>query len=244
MIYDNSHCDIYEEFCEEIMAYMRCQDEPFNFGEGLMEMTDGGEYGMYKIAILHYLNEPYYEKDKFIKKWKAERVDVLHRNIEAKYDDLSNENLKRKQYNRYNTNIKWRKKRAYIAKYKRHSHGNYPYITKFDEDGNEYVTRCNINNKKYKAWDKKKRKKPTTRSYIYYCEYCEKVIIYHDETMCDFCYSYSQAEDVFNFEYWEENWIWANNDFSEHEVNDGHWWFHDFYDGEEARWNILHMKLN
>ena len=228
MIYDDSHCDTYEEYCKEILAYMRSQNELFDFGESEMSMSDGGEYGMYKIAILPYLNS-FYETD-FEIRWKAQQTDVLHRRIEARFDELSNENLKRKQSNRYDNNMKWRSKRAYIAKYCYHSHNNYPYIIKSDENSNEYVAYCNIDNKKYKAWDKKKRKKPSTRSYIHYCEYCEKVIIYGEDTLCDNCYLNFEAEGVLVYNLWQENWIWANNDFSEYEIKDGHWWFHDYYD--------------
>lgn len=109
MIYDDSHCDTYEEYCEEILAYMRCQNESFDFGEGLIGMTDGGEYGMYKIAILPYLNS-FYETDFEI--WrKAKQVDKLHRRIEAGFDELSNDKLNQRLFNKYDRNMKWKRRR-------------------------------------------------------------------------------------------------------------------------------------
>lgn len=223
MNYDNSHCSNYEEYCEEILAYMRCQNESFDFGEGMMSMDDGGEYGMYKFAILPYLNS--FHETEFSKWWKTQQVKKLHRRIESKFDDLSNKKLNSKLNNNYDRNMKYRSMTAFNAKYNRHKFKDYPYITKFDNNGNEYVTRCNIDRKRDKAWDKKK---PITRSYQHYCDYCERVIVYEEDTVCDNCYCNFEAEGLFVFKYWKEMCIMNSNDyFLDYQVSEGKWLFHD-----------------
>ena len=242
MIYDDSHCDTYEEYCEEILAYMRCQNESFDFGEGLIGMTDGGEYGMYKIAILPYLNS-FYKGDEIDTWWSARLKDILNKRIEAKFDDLSNENLHQKLHNSYDINMKHRKRQYNVVKRTMTKRIYPPYYIDEDECGLEYVKSVNRPSRSKDMKRKYKRKKQVTRSYIHYCEYCERNIIYDDETLCDNCYL-NFEEGILVYNYWKENWIWANNDFSDNQVKDGHWCFHNYYDEEEARWNILHMKLN
>lgn len=245
MTINGEYYDSYNDWCEETLKYMQCQKESFDFGEGEMSMSDsGGEHATYKFSILHYLNS--ISDDDYASWYKEQFRNKLNAKLEVKFDELSSDKLSQKLHNRYDINMKYRARRTFNAKYKYHEYYRYPYYTKFDENGNEYLVYSNYTNKKDKEWTKNKRKSdnPNTRSYQLYCEYCEKEIVYDEETLCDSCYSNFEAEGVFVFERQKENEIMWNNDFSEYKVKDGHWWFHDYYDWEEKRWNILHMKLN
>lgn len=242
MIINGEYYESYEDWCEETLKYMQCQKESFDFGEGEIVMSEtGGEYAMYKFSILYYLNS--FHDDDYIL-WRKEQFrNKLNAKLEDKFDELSNNNLQQKLDNRYDTKMKYRKKQLKLVKEQFGKRLYVPFYNIKDENGNEYIQYANVN----RSGDRKrkyKRNKQTTRSYQHYCEYCEKAIVYDDETLCDNCYLNFEAEGILVYKYWQENWIWANNDFSEYEVKDGHWWFHDYYDWEEKRWNILHMKLN
>lgn len=157
-IINGEHYDTYEQYCEEVLSYMKCQHESFDFGEGEMSMSsEGGEYSMYKFSILGYLNS-FYDDYEFSNWWKYQQREEFNRIIESRFDELSDINAKHKLHNKYDRNMNWRSKRVFNAKYRFHTYYHYPYYTKFDEAGNEYLAYSNIPNSRDKGWCKNKRK--------------------------------------------------------------------------------------
>lgn len=146
-IINGQEYESYEDYCEEITAYIWCQSEVFDFGEGEVIMSEsGGEHATYKFNILHYLNT--FDNEEYVDwLYKAYKLSSYAK-LEHEFDSYYYEKLNKKLHNKYNRNMDWRNKILFNAKYSRHKYIRYPYFTKFDTNGNEYLVHSNIKTKR------------------------------------------------------------------------------------------------
>lgn len=103
MIINGMKYESYEDYAEEILAYMSSQDESFKFSKEVLSMSNNsGEYYMYKMEILNYLNEEY---DKEFNEWRKSEKEKRHNlKLENEFNKLSYEHIKRKLNNKYDKN--------------------------------------------------------------------------------------------------------------------------------------------
>lgn len=149
MLYDFDKAYTYEENCEEILSYMQCEDESFDFGEGKMIM-ESSERGMYKCQILPYLNRRWEDSrdTEFNRWWKKKLKSEYESKLERQFDDYVNYKLMNKLNNKYDK--KQLHKKQMRKRYESYLNLWYPspYWLVKDKNGKEYFKQYGIDGAK------------------------------------------------------------------------------------------------
>lgn len=183
----------YEEYAEEILAYMKSGKESFRFGPKSNEMTEEEiEDSKQVTKILRYIKElneedyKHYQKglEKYIFNLRLKRMHDSW--VAGKFGQQG------KRLNCHKKNMVFKMKRMKTIKRKEFKGKgySYPYYIKIDKNGKEYLAYDSKTFKrKAKDWAPNRRKTEKMKHNKYLCEHCglNEEIINYQESLCKSC---------------------------------------------------------